>query len=104
LTLLQKNRDVDRTQPIANKEKVVNTRILCTTSLLVLSAAFCALAADEAAEIAKKLSNLVASMISLPFQSNFDFGGGPNDDGFQYKLNIQPVIPFALNDKWNLIT
>lgn len=82
----------------------MNTRTICVAGLLVLAAAPCALAADDAAEIAKKLSNPVASMISLPFQSNFDFGGGPNDDGFQYKLNIQPVIPFALNDKWNLIT
>jgi hypothetical protein len=59
---------------------------------------------DEMAEIAKKLNNPVASIISLPFQNNFDFGGGPHDDGFQYKLNVQPVIPFTLNDKWNLIT
>jgi len=59
---------------------------------------------DEMAEIAKKLNNPVASIISLPFQNNFDFGGGPHDNGFQYKLNVQPVIPFTLNEHWNLIT
>src|SRR4030095_12844003 len=26
------------------------------------------------------------------------------DDSFQYKLNIQPVIPFSLGENWNLIT
>jgi hypothetical protein len=60
--------------------------------------------ADEADALAKKLSNPIAAMISVPFQSNFDWGGGPRGDGFQYKMNIQPVIPFHLNDCWNLIT
>lgn len=60
--------------------------------------------ADDAAEIAKKLNNPIASMISVPFQSNFDFGAGPAGEGFQYKLNFQPVIPFSLNDDWNLIS
>jgi hypothetical protein len=59
---------------------------------------------QDMAEIAKKLNNPVASLISVPIQNNFDFGGGPNGDGFQYKANIQPVIPFSLNDDWNLIT
>jgi hypothetical protein len=59
--------------------------------------------ADDMAEIAKKLNNPVASLISVPFQNNFDFGGGLNDDGFQYKLNVQPVIPLSLDQDWNLI-
>lgn len=59
---------------------------------------------DDMAEIAKKLNNPVASLISVPLQNNFDFGGGPNDNGFQYKLNVQPVIPFSLGKDWNLIT
>jgi hypothetical protein len=59
---------------------------------------------DDMAEIAQKLNNPVASLISVPLQSNFDFGGGPDDHGFQYKLNIQPVIPLSLGENWNLIT
>jgi hypothetical protein len=50
--------------------------------------------ADNTAELAKKLQNPISSLISVPFQSNFDFGGGPAGHGSQYLLNIQPVIPF----------
>jgi hypothetical protein len=57
-----------------------------------------------AAELAKKLSNPVAALISVPLQNNFDFGAGPNGDGFQYKVNVQPVIPISLNENWNLIS
>lgn len=59
---------------------------------------------DSAADIAQKLNNPVSSLISVPLQNNFDFGGGPRDEGFQYRLNVQPVIPFALGENWNLIT
>src|SRR5262245_12738073 len=59
---------------------------------------------DEMGNIAKQLQNPVANLIQVPFQNNFDFGGGPNDEGFQYELKIQPVIPITLNECWNLIT
>lgn len=58
---------------------------------------------DEIAELARAAQNPVASMISLPFQSNTDFNFGPLDKT-QSVLNIQPVIPFDLNDNWNLVT
>jgi len=61
-------------------------------------------AADESAEdLAKKVQNPVADLISVPFQNNFNFNVGPEDD-LQYVLNIQPVIPIKLSTDWNLIT
>ena len=59
-------------------------------------------AADDDAELAKKLSNPVASLISVPLQSNWDFGIGVND-ATRFTMNVQPVIPVSLNDDWNLI-
>lgn len=58
----------------------------------------------KAAALAKATLNPIASLISLPLQNNFDWGAGPNDDGFQYKLNVQPVIPISLNEDWNVIS
>jgi hypothetical protein len=60
-------------------------------------------AADEQAELAKKLANPVASLISVPLQYNFDENIGPNGDGSKSVLNVQPVTPFSLNEDWNLI-
>ena len=59
---------------------------------------------DEAIELAKKLANPIASLISVPLQYNYDEFGGFNDGASVSRLNIQPVIPFSLSDKWNVIT
>jgi hypothetical protein len=53
----------------------MKTRTLLAT-LLLPAATF---AQDDAAELAKQLSNPVASLISVPFQTNWDFRMGPLD-------------------------
>jgi hypothetical protein len=59
---------------------------------------------DQVTELAKKLSNPVASLINVPLQYNYDEYGGANDGAAVSRLNIQPVIPLTLNQDWNLIT
>ncbi len=80
---------------------------LCLTTLLL--ATFTGVHAEEAAPppvdptaLAKQTQNPVASLISLPFQFNFNNGGGL-DNGTLFNLNFQPVIPFKLTDNWNMI-
>jgi len=58
----------------------------------------------SAGDVAKKLANPVAAMISLPIQGNYQPNLGANDKGSQWLINVQPVIPFELNDDWNLIS
>ena len=54
-------------------------------------------------DLAQKAQNPVADLISIPFQNNMNFNVGPQDE-IQNILNIQPVAPFSLTEKWNLIT
>jgi len=60
-------------------------------------------AGASAQELADKLANPVASLISVPLQNNLTYGIGPYN-GIKYQINIQPVIPFKLSENLNLIT
>ena len=76
--------------------------VLLGSAVLAVALGASARAQDSDAELAKKLSNPVASLISVPLQGNYDCCYGPEDGG-RYTLNVQPVIPFSLNQDWNLI-
>lgn len=91
---------------IKTVKQILTFAVLATTLASAATLFAQEAATDEkaaAAELAKKLSNPVASLISVPIQNNWDFGIGPAN-AMRYTANVQPVIPFSISEDWNVIT
>ena len=88
--------------------RVVGCRAMTVGVALLLSATL--LRAQEekpepkidATALAKQSQNPVANLVSIPFQFNFNTGGGLGD-GTLFNLNVQPVIPVKVTPDWNVI-
>ena len=59
-------------------------------------------AAVDTSSLAKKTQNPVSDLVSMPFQFNFNTGGGLEDRTL-FNLNFQPVFPISVSKEWNLI-
>lgn len=79
---------------------------MAALGVFVFAAAAPAQTQQSAEELAKKLANPVASMISFPLQNNFDlnYKGAEIDGGFKWLMNVQPVVPITLSKDWNIIS
>ena len=78
------------------------------TLLLCVLALFLALSTSATAQdvntddLTRQTQNPISSLISVPFQGNWDFGIGDRD-ATATLLNFQPVMPFAASPSTNVI-
>jgi hypothetical protein len=54
---------------------------------------------NEAAELAQKLTNPLAALISIPIQNWFDFNLGPKKDGFRYTMEAAALLAVVADEK-----
>jgi hypothetical protein len=72
--------------------------------ILLVNLACVSAGTQEEDSLSKQLANPLAAMISVPTQINYDDDLDVNKDGSILQVNVQPVVPFELNNNRNLIT
>ena len=75
---------------------------LTLAATLLSAQAQAAMTEEEQKALAKASQNPVASLISVPFENNYNGEYGPNNSN-QNVFNVKPVIPVAIGENWNLI-
>ncbi len=76
----------------------------CLFAALFAMAGHCEVLAEETGpSLQEQSQNPIASLISVPFEVDFNFNAGAFDNT-QTVFVTQPVYPLELNSEWNLIT
>ena len=83
--------------------KFVRAALACA-STFACTVAVVSAHAQSGAEVAGQVVNPFVSMTKVPLQLNVDRRLGPQDGGNASVFNIQPLIPFALNADWDVIS
>lgn len=59
-------------------------------------------AAHDPAALARTVQNPIGDLVSVPLQFNFTNGGDISDRTL-FNLNLQPVVPIRVTERWNVI-
>jgi hypothetical protein len=78
----------------------VSTEIAFFCASLATTLVHAELSTEELAKIAQ---NPIGNLVNVPFQENVYLNTGPLGGTYNV-LNIQPVIPVAINSDWNILT
>lgn len=89
---------------ISFKKKGILFCFMMLTTLITAAETVPQDSSNDNVELARKISNPVANLTSVPIQYNYQNNLGPNEDGKKSLMKIQPIIPFSISDDWNLIT
>ncbi len=87
----------DWTKALNKKLRNVHLLLRINGLIIIQLTVFSVYGQDD--DLADKIQNPVADLVSLPFQNNTDFFNNTSVN----TLNIQPVTPFGLGDNINLI-
>ena len=85
-------------RPYARDARMRLGALLASASLLFAQAP----GEHDTTELAKKTQNPVGDIVSVPFQFNFNSGGGLKDETL-FNLNFQPVMPIRLGPSVTVI-